>query len=240
MARIRTIKPEFFTSEDIVGLSLLGRLLYIALWCEADKEGRMVWKPKTFKMRYLPADACDIDALCKELIDAGLVALYGNGYAHIPAFKAHQHVNPRETASQLPDPTESTRDARVGTRQPRVIDAQRPDSDAQVGREGKGREGDAPLPPKGVGQVEVPDWMPAKPWEDFVAMRRAKGQKAPFTVAAAKGIITKLSGLKAAGHDVAESLSQSVINGWSDVFEPRGAAGGRSRGTGADWTGSAT
>ena len=63
MARIRTIKPEFFTSEDIVSLSPLARLLYVALWCEADKEGRLVWKPLTFKLRYLPADDCDIKAV---------------------------------------------------------------------------------------------------------------------------------------------------------------------------------
>jgi hypothetical protein len=135
MARIRTIKPEFFTSEDIVSLSPLARLLYIALWCEADKEGRMVWKPSTFKLRYMPGDSCDIHALCKEIADNGLVVLYGNGYAYIPAFKSHQHINPRETASQLPEPdAKSTRQPRVGTRQPR-------DHDAQGGREGKGKEG---------------------------------------------------------------------------------------------------
>jgi len=55
MARIRTIKPEFFTSEDIVSLTPHARLLYIAMWCEADKEGRMTWRPKTLKMRYFPA-----------------------------------------------------------------------------------------------------------------------------------------------------------------------------------------
>lgn len=131
MARIRTIKPEFFTSEDIVERSSFARLLYIALWCEADKEGRFVWKPTTFKLRYLPGDDININALCQELTDAGLVVLYGDGYAYIPAFKAHQHINPRETASQLPEP--GTRASRVGTRQSR-------DSDAQGGREGKGRE----------------------------------------------------------------------------------------------------
>jgi hypothetical protein len=107
MARIRTIKPEFFTSEDIVALSPLARILYIALWCEADKEGRMLWKPKTFKMRYLPADDCDIGALCAELIDGGLVVLYGDGLAHIPAFVKHQHVNPRESVSTLPAPEDA-------------------------------------------------------------------------------------------------------------------------------------
>ena len=131
MARIRTIKPDFFTSEDIVSLSPLARLLYIALWCEADREGRMAWKPKTFKMRYLPGDDCNCEALCAELTERGLIVLYGDGLAYVPSFSDHQHLNPRETPSSLPVPDAS---ARVGTRRPRA-------SDAQGGREGKGREG---------------------------------------------------------------------------------------------------
>jgi hypothetical protein len=143
MARIRTIKPEFFTSEDIVSLSPLARLLYVALWCEADKEGRMVWKPRTFKLRYLPADNCNAEDLCAELIDAGLVVLYEDGaYAYIPRFARHQHINPRESASVLPEPDAK---AQKPTRKPRVAtrpDASARDDDAQGGREGKGKEGE--------------------------------------------------------------------------------------------------
>lgn len=143
MARIRTIKPEFFTSEDIVSLSPLARLLYIALWCEADREGRLLWKPRTFKMRYLPADDCDVEALCSQLVAAQLVKLYGDGCAWIPKFGQHQHLNPREAQSTLPDPHAST------TRKPRVAHAsvtvETRDSDAQGGREGKGRS-NAPTP----------------------------------------------------------------------------------------------
>jgi hypothetical protein len=136
MARIRTIKPEFFTSEDIVKLTPLARLLYIAVWCESDKEGRLVWKPLTFKLRYFPGDDCQIQDMCAELVDGGLVKLYGEGLAVVPSFKAHQHINPRESESQLPEPIAIvTRKARVATRQSR-------DSDAQGGREGKGKEGD--------------------------------------------------------------------------------------------------
>lgn len=105
MARIRTIKPEFFTSEDIVGLSPLARLLFIATWCEADKAGRLRWKPGTFKLRYLPGDAADVHQLCAELVNAGLVVLYGDGLAYIPKFHLHQHINPRESESTLPAPT---------------------------------------------------------------------------------------------------------------------------------------
>ena len=146
MARIRTIKPDFFTSEDIVLLSPLARLFYIALWCEADKEGRFAWKPKTFKLRYLPGDNCDIEALADELLNARLVMLYEGGtLAYIPSFAKHQHINPRESASVLPDPNSAPK----RTRAPRVTDASPREEDAQGGREGKGSIN--PLPPAGVG-----------------------------------------------------------------------------------------
>ncbi len=132
MPRIRTIKPEFFTSEDIVGLSPMARLLYVATWCEADKEGRLLWKPRTFKLRYFPADDCDIDALARELVASALVIPYGDGLAHIPSFKKHQHISPRESASILPDPS------RVGHASARVTDAT-----VTHREEGKGREGDS-------------------------------------------------------------------------------------------------
>ena len=129
MARIRTIKPEFFTSEDIVALGPWARLLYVALWCEADREGRMLWKPRTFKMRYFPADDIDVQGLCAELTSAGLVVLYGDGLAYIPSFSRHQHVNPRESKSELPDPPPVDNS--------RVIHASARVSDAQGGREGR-------------------------------------------------------------------------------------------------------
>jgi uncharacterized phage protein (TIGR02220 family) len=127
VARIRTIKPDFFTSEDIVSLSPLARLLYIALWCEADREGRFTWRPATFKLRYFPGDRVNIDALCKELTRRELVILYGGCFAYIPTFSNHQHVNPREAHSSLPVPDASARvtDAQVG----------------KEGKEGKGKEG---------------------------------------------------------------------------------------------------
>lgn len=154
MARIRTIKPEFFTSEDIVSLSPLARLLYVALWCEADREGRMAWKPRTFKLRYLPADNCSAEDLCAELIAAGLVVLYEEGaYAYIPKFARHQHINPRESESTLPEPDAKPKKS---TRQPRVTtrpDASARDDDAQGGRERKGKEGviQPPHPPASPG-----------------------------------------------------------------------------------------
>lgn len=130
MARIRTIKPEFFTSADVTSMSPLARLLYIGLWGVADREGRMKWRPADFKLQILPGDACDIYALCQEVIDRGMVVLYGDGLAYIPSFLDHQSINPRESASKLHAPVlHVTRD-----------DASIPDVHAQRGKEGKGKE----------------------------------------------------------------------------------------------------
>jgi len=52
-------------------------------------------------------------------------------------------------------------------------------------------------------------------------MRKAKGKRAPFTVAARDGIVAELGRLRDAGHDIAAVLQASVNNGWSGVFPPK-------------------
>jgi hypothetical protein len=104
MARIRSIKADFFTSADVLSLSPLARLLYVGLWCEADREGRFKWTPVSFRYRYLPADACDIEAVAAELTARRMVVRYGDGLAVIPSFLKHQRPNPREQASIFPAP----------------------------------------------------------------------------------------------------------------------------------------
>jgi hypothetical protein len=177
MARIRTIKPEFFTSEDIVSLSPLARLFYVSMWCEADREGRFAWKPKTLKMRYLPGDDCDVNVLATELTDAGLVELYevdGKTYAEIPSFKNHQVINNRESESVLP-----ARDADASAR----VKAE--GRKGKEGREGKGKErkeGEceaAPATPSKSSSIGKPDGVAEQTWADWLALRKAK--KAPVT-----------------------------------------------------------
>ena len=153
MERLRTIKPEFFTSDDICALSPLARLLYIGLWCEADREGRLVWTPRVFKRRYLPDDACDGAAVAAELIERGLVVPYGDGYAWIPTLARHQLLNPRESASRLPAPD--------GDASPPVGDASaRVDESAPMGKDGegngKGKEGEG-------GSADAPSRVASRP-----------------------------------------------------------------------------
>lgn len=67
----------------------------------------------------------------------------------------------------------------------------------------------------------LPDWIPVEQWQAFVDMRKAKGSRTPFTDAARDGIVQDLGKIRDAGHDVADALRRSVINGWSGVFEPK-------------------
>jgi hypothetical protein len=204
MARIRTIKPEFFSSADIVALTPLARLLFIAFWCESDREGRMVWRPETFKLRYLAGDNCNISALCKEITGRGLVVLYGDGFAHIPTFSTHQHINPRESVSRLPEPDAiTTRDSRVGTRANQ-------DVHAQVGREGKGKEGKGKEGEKTARVALAPDGVPEPVWQDFLKVRKAK--RLPMTDTAWQGITREAA---KAGIDLAQAVTVCCERGWA-------------------------
>lgn len=202
MARIRTIKPEFFTSEDIVSLTPLARLLYVALWCEADREGRLVWKPKTFKMRYFPGDSCNIEKLCDELRESQLVLVYvvnDLSYGFIPTFHAHQHINPREQKTQLPEPPANV----FITRESRVSDASARDSDVQGGREGKGKE-------IYVRPADVSDQV----WEDYKAHRKAKKSTISNTVIDNLRVDAKKVGLS-----LEQAMQLQIKRGWTG-FEP--------------------
>jgi hypothetical protein len=203
MARIRTIKPDFFTSEDIVALSPYARLLYIGLWCEADREGRMAWRPNTFKLRYFPGDKVDINALCRELTTRGLVALYGEGLAYIPTFLDHQHINPREAASTLPVPDESSR----------VTDASARVEDAQVGRKGKEGKDDASL--------TLPAWVPEDAWKAWLKVRPKV--KAPNTPEALSLALRDLEKLRDDGNDPRAVLEAATVKGWRGLFPVKSA-----------------
>ncbi|GEM_PF-4438081 len=101
----RSYSRDFFGDADVCGMTPLARLLFLAVMLEADREGRLVLKPRTFKLRYFPADTCDVDLLIDELAAAGLLVPYvieGVEYAAIPSFAQRQVINNRESASMLP------------------------------------------------------------------------------------------------------------------------------------------
>lgn len=79
------------------------------------------------------------------------------------------------------------------------------------------KRGDTPLEPPAW---SAPDWVPAKEWGDFEAMRKVM-RGVPFTNAARDGVVRELSKFKARGHDPAALLAHAVTNGHRTVYEPR-------------------
>lgn len=144
MARIRTVKPEFFRHADLyeaekeTGLPL--RLAFAGLWTAADREGRFKWKPRELKLDCLPHDEVDFSRVLDALSTRGWVVRYAvNGieYGAIPTWGTHQVINNREKASEFPAPNENN----TLTREARVNDASTTPL-VQVQVEGKGREGE--------------------------------------------------------------------------------------------------
>lgn len=109
MARIRTVKPEFFLDRKLAkGLTRDQRLFFVGLWNQADDDGRFVDSPKTLHGNIFPHDD-DIDESFTEDSLRALAALNrivryeidGERYGWIVNFRRHQVIN-RPSASRIP------------------------------------------------------------------------------------------------------------------------------------------
>lgn len=108
MARQRMIKPEFWTSEQIVQCSFIARLLFIGLWNFCDDQGVHPNSPKKLKMRIFPADDITSEQIAErliELVNAGLIVVFDHGneqYLHVTGWEEHQTI--RFPTAQYPSP----------------------------------------------------------------------------------------------------------------------------------------
>lgn len=100
MARIRTIKPDFWTSEQVMDCKPLTRLLFIGLWNFADDYGRALVAPRTIKAQVMPGDDVsgdDVQTMLNELNSFGLISFYsadGKEYFEITGWKHQKIDNP--------------------------------------------------------------------------------------------------------------------------------------------------
>ena len=105
MPRIRSIKPDFFTNDELAEVKPVGRLLFIGLWCMADKEGRLTDRPTRIKAQILPFDGTDVSKLLDGLQERGFIQRYevdGERYIQVVNFAKHQRPHHREEESVLP------------------------------------------------------------------------------------------------------------------------------------------
>lgn len=105
--RSRNIKPGFFENEQLAELPFEARILFIGLWCYADRKGRFEWRPKRIKALIFPYDEIDVECHLMSLHVMTLILQYKSGsdlYGFIPNFEKHQKPHPHEAKSVLPDP----------------------------------------------------------------------------------------------------------------------------------------
>lgn len=99
MARIRTIKPEFWTDEKLVRMPYEARLLFVGLWNFADDHGVAVYSPDRLKMMIFPADDVNIAELIDLLVAAEMLDYLeavnedDSPLIRINNWKAHQKVD---------------------------------------------------------------------------------------------------------------------------------------------------
>lgn len=110
MARIRTIKPEFWEDEKIGKLPLQARLLYIGTWNIADDNGVLRGNVAWIKSQVFPYDENLRIGEVKGWIDALVKArmlipfLYREeSYYVIRTFRSHQRIDARYSNELIPN-----------------------------------------------------------------------------------------------------------------------------------------
>lgn len=99
MARIRTIKPEFWTSEQVVSCSRDARLLFIGIWNFCDDNGIHPANHLRLKMQIFPGDDIsteNIQRMLGELSENNLIDMYvvdGVEYMRVTGWKKHQRID---------------------------------------------------------------------------------------------------------------------------------------------------
>lgn len=112
MARIRTIKPEFWSSEQLIACSRDARLLFIGLWNFSDDFGVHSASYVRLKAEVFPADdlsVSEMKSLIDELINQRLIFEYeaqGQTFWFITGWKSHQKID--RPNGKYPRPTEES------------------------------------------------------------------------------------------------------------------------------------
>lgn len=105
MARIRTVKPEFWTDIKISKISHSCALFFIGLWNFCDDEGKFVFDSKQLSLRMPIFRSKDISGWLKILSDMGLVIVSEGSEWGLVANWNHQKIShpipPKIKASEI-------------------------------------------------------------------------------------------------------------------------------------------
>lgn len=231
--RTRNVKPAFFHNEVLADLSPLTRLLFIGLWCLADREGRLEDRPRRIKAAILPFDECSVNDALNNLHETGFIVRYeidGQPLIQIANFVKHQYPHKTERPSILPSITEQERKSN-GTNPP-VLPIILPPFHPLAADAEKGKRKQSTNPPESVKpeqafppEIDVPAFHSA--WSEWIAFR--KERKPAVTPRSAAMAFKLLRGIGA--ERAIRAIEFSIANGYQGIVEPRDNAYGRANQT---------
>lgn len=224
MARIRTIKPDFFKNEELAEMPAMNRLLFIGLWTQADREGRLLDRPKRLKAEIFPYDNYDVDKGLNQLFEAGLIIRYKTNVnisdrvlvpeqpetelaiIQIINFLKHQKIDKaNEKESELPEPYPQDYKKTITSLE---------EVGEGKGKEGKGKEGESVL----VFPFESENFK--KFWNIW---KEYKTQHFKFnfkTIVSEQAALKELGNLSKNNEGAAiQIIEQSIAKGWKGLFE---------------------
>jgi hypothetical protein len=151
--RIRSIRPEFWSSEDIAKMDWHTRLVYIGLWSYVDDNGVGRDLERLIVADLFPLDedlteaSLRVHGALKHLQTHGQITRYtvdGKPFLHVTAWDTHQKVN-RPSGSRYPLPTCDDAVPHGALTEPSLS----PHDSLSAGEGEKGRRGEGEKAPRG-------------------------------------------------------------------------------------------
>lgn len=144
--RIRSIRPEFWSSEDIAAMDWNTRLIYIGLWSYVDDNGVGRDVEQLIVADLFPLDdslseaSLRVHGALKYLFEHGHILRYrveNKPYLFVVAFSTHQKIN-RPSEGRYPLPTRADAETHGALTEPSLS----PHVNAPLGEGEKGRRGE--------------------------------------------------------------------------------------------------
>ncbi len=165
MARIRTIKPDFYRHEGLQDLEAAnpGRyvmLVFSGLWGHCDREGRFEWRPRQLKLDILPFLNFDMSETLEALERAGFIERYevdGKQYGLVPTFLDHQRISGKEAVEPAKHPSPAVKRQRK-SREAAGKHPGEQEREEEGNKEKEGKGGSAPAAPVAESEVALIAW----------------------------------------------------------------------------------
>ena len=222
MARIRTIKPEFWTSAQVVECSTSARLLFIGLWNFCDDQGVHPAKPKEIKMKIFPGDSFTVEEILgwlQELITNGLLREFESGNSRYYYVTGWNHQKIDRPVSKYPEPKfdEDSSSDRRG-----LVEDSPPEGN---GKEGNGKEWNGKECDSTKNFVEVldkeyschPVWEVFRKWLDYKKHKRQSYKTRESTLTSFNKLIDFSNNDYAKAEQIIE---HSISNNYDGFFKP--------------------